>query len=179
LTGIGAIVLAIWAVNRYFRERNGETNLSIELTKTDYVINNYNKVYLDVSLENRGKVAIRTFERFTKGKEAKFTYIDKIETIKYSIELQVKRVKQSQTVLYYWFDPNQYAAVTDPINLLTDLEVLGDPKNTPFFIEPNETYHLGCWLQLDKGLYEAKVIVVGRKKKPDEFWHRRFPFEVK
>jgi len=55
-----------------------------------------------------------------------------------------------------------------------------DLKDPGFYMEPNESYHLGCWLNLDKGLYEAKVIVVGEKKNlPDDFWHRRLPFEVK
>lgn len=184
LTGVGAILLSIWAIRQYFKTREGETRLSIKLKKTCYNINNSFKVYFDISLENMGTVAIHTRKRFygnsDKTDVIEYTYKDSIETVRYSVELQVKRVKQSKTALYYWFDTNQYEMVTDPINLLTDLEDPDDPKLPPFFIESKETYHLCCWLQLDKGLYEAKVIVVGSEDKlPVDFWHRRFSFEVK
>jgi len=181
-TAIGAIGLAWWAIRKYFKERGNETKLSIDFKHTPYEINNFTSIYLDVQLKNEGLVDIRTFKRFIKGKDGKpkevdHTWKDENETVKYAIELQVKKVKQTQTALFNWFDPNQYESVLNPINLLTDIDI-SDLKDPGFYMEPNETYHMGCWLKLDRGLYEAKVIVVG-KKLPDEFWTMRFPFEVK
>ena len=181
LTGLAAIILAYWAVNRYFKERKSEPNLSIELKNTDYVIDNNSKVYLDISLENKGIVVFRAFNRFKKIKgiiqELDYSWKDSKETVKYAIELQIKKSKQGQLV-FDWFDPNHYDIVVEHINLLTDLETADLYNHYAFFMEPNEKYHFCCWLQLDKGLYEAKVIVIGQKY-PDEFWHRRFPFEIK
>jgi hypothetical protein len=184
LTGVGASGLALWALLKYKRERENKTKLSIVLSNYNYFINNLNQIYLDVLLKNEGIVEFRTFKRFHKAKkgnpsESEYTWKDSIETVKYSIELQIKKVKQCQ-VAFDWFDPNQYDTVIDHINLLKDVEIPDDPKDPPFYIEPRESYHLGCWVQLDKGLYEAKVIVVGEQKNlPDDFWTCRFPFEVK
>lgn len=175
LTGIGAIALAFWAINKYFREREHETKLSIELTKYNFEIDD-SKVYLDILLKNGGNVEIHTYNRYQNGMEVDASNgMNWDEVIKYSIELQIKRVKQTQVALFDWKDSNQYDTIQEHINLLTDID---SPEPPSFYLEPKDTYHLGCWLQLDKGLYEAKVIVIGERRK-DEFWHRRFPFEVK
>jgi hypothetical protein len=175
LTGIGACGVAYWAINKYYRDREHETKLSIELTKYNYEIDN-SKFYLDILLKNGGNVPIRTYNRFQKGAEVDASNgMNWDEEIKYSIELQIKKVKQTQVALFDWKDSSQYVTIQEHINLLTDIE---SPEPPSFYLEPKDTYHLGCWLQLDKGLYEAKVIFIGEKRR-DEFWHRRFPFEVK
>ncbi len=184
LTGFGAFGLAIWVLLKYRRERGRKTKLTIDLLNSNYLINNVNQIYLDVIFKNEGIVELRTFKRFRKDKngkstEVEYTWKDSIETVKYSIELQIKKVKQSK-VAFDWFDTNQYDTVIEHVNLLKDIEIPDDLKDPAFYIEPSESYHLGCWVQLESGLYEAKVIVVGDKKNlPDDFWHRRFPFEVK
>lgn len=184
-TGLGAILLAFWAIKKYFSERDNEARLSIEFSSTNYSINNSYYVYLDILLKNEGIVPLYTFKRFYKNNKGKiaakeYTWKDSIETITFSAELQVKRIKQGQIVSFDWFDKNQYETIIDHLNLLKDLEDTDDPKHYSFFLDSKESYHLGCYVQLNKGLYEAKVIVVGDEKKlPDDFWHRRFPFEVK
>jgi hypothetical protein len=184
LTGVGAIIIAFWALKKYFRERENETKLFIDLSLTNYNTNNTNQVFLDVYLVNEGMVALHTSKRFEKGPDQKiieksFTLEDSVEKIKYSVELQVKRVLKN-SVVYDWFDPKQYETVVEHLNLLKDIEVPDDPNHPSFFLEPKEKYHFGCWLTLEKGLYEAKVIVIGDEKTlPNDFWHRRFPFEVK
>jgi c-di-AMP phosphodiesterase-like protein len=184
LTGSGAIILAIWAINKYFKERDNEAKLNIELSNTNYSVNDSHYVYLDVLLKNEGKVSVYTYKRFNKDnkgdpEEAEYTWKDSTEMIKYSIELQIKKVRQSK-FSYNWFDSNQYDPIIDHINLLTDHEDPDDMDHHSFFLDQGEIYHLGCWVQLAKGLYEARVIVIGDKNKlPDDFWARRFPFEVK
>lgn len=182
LTGIAAALLAYWAIKTYFSSREHETKLSIDFDQKDFILNGTDRVYLDIILKNEGMVAIHTKKRFIKGSDGKaktidFTSEDEIETILYSVELQIKKIKNSN-LTYDWYDKNQYDPIHEHINLLKDLEIPSDYKHPAFFIEPKETYHFGCWLQLDKGLYEAKVIVIGVKQ-PDDFWHRKFPFEVK
>ena len=105
-----------------------------------------------------------------------FAYRDEIETIKYSIELQIKKVKLNH-VIYNWFDSQHYETFIEPINLLTDLEPpakFGDPV---FYLEPKDSQHLGCFLALFNGLYEAKVIFIGERKEED-FWTCRKPFII-
>jgi hypothetical protein len=183
LTGISAAVLAYWAIKKYFSARENETKLLIKISNTNYHINNSFQVYIDIFLRNEGIVAFDTCKRFIKNEygepeEVEYVWEDMIEKIKYSVELQVKKVKQVP-VSYDWSDTNQYETVQAHINLLTDYETPDNTEDPDFFMEPGEIYHLGCWLQLEKGLYEAKVIVVGTesKKRPD-YWVRRSPFEV-
>jgi len=182
LTGIGALMLAIWAMEKYSTERKNQTKLVIDYKIIQDYHNNPKSLYLDIILKNKGAVDLHTKKRFKQDENGKsielpYVYKDSIETIKYSIELQIKKVKDSQ-VISDWFASEQYEAVVEHINLLKDLEVPEDALHPAFFMEPKEPYHLGVWLNLDKGLYEAKVIVVGAKE-PDDFWHRRIPFEVK
>lgn len=184
LTGIAAVILAYWAINKYFKERSDKTKLSIEISNTNYLINGLHQVYIDVLLKNEGIVAVHTFKRFRKNDkgesgEVEYTWKDSIETIKYSVELQLKKVKQNK-ISYNWFSSDQYEPIFEHINLITDYENPDETNSNPFFIDPGETYHFGSWFQLERGLYEAKVIVVGDENElPDDFWMRRFPIEIK
>jgi hypothetical protein len=176
LTGLAAIFLAYWAWRKYFRERENETKLSIQIEIKTFANASNKQVYISVVLTNKGNVEIRSLNRF-KQKDS-ICYKDNVEIIKYPVSLQVKKVKTTQSASN-WFDPNHYEPIDglEEINLLSDLETPEKPNDPSFYLEPKDDYNLGCWLKLEEGFYEAKLIFIGEKL-PDEFWTKRFPFEI-
>jgi hypothetical protein len=181
LTAVVAGFLALWARQTVLKKRDFNTRLFIEEMKhTIYKVGDVFQVYIEVKIKNIGLVPVRTCVRFEsvdgKSQPKKFVYKDKLEEVWYSVELQIKRLKESK-ITFDWYDKTQYDSIADHINLLSDLEDPDDPKKPSFYLEPNDEYFLGCWVQLDKGLYEAKVIWVGENS-DDDFWHRRYPFIV-
>jgi hypothetical protein len=186
ITALTILVTAILTLRKYGLQRENQTKLNIEIITYNYVFEGQDYVYLDTILNNVGKVKLGAKYRFDN--KGHFAYNDENDpyekTLQYSLELQVKRVNKN---LYssYWFEmEKQYSKIDNlnSINLLDDFEVPNDPKAI-FYIEPDESAHFGCWLQLENGLYEAKVIFIGNKKldgkKPsDEYWRRRISFQV-
>ena len=101
LTGFATVSIVFWAMKKFRINRKSESVLNCKITKKKFEINNSKKIHLDIEFKNDGLVEIRTRKRVKE-----YVWEDKMEKVKYSIELQIKKVLENSLV-FNWFDEKQ------------------------------------------------------------------------
>jgi hypothetical protein len=171
-TAIAVLVGGAWAFYRFGLRREKETAVAIDLS---YIATPYEANYLvffDAILTNTAAV------RVTAKPHRHPAYGDSAETLQYAADLLLRRLpagSQPGTQIRWVSDNAQVPAPGDiEADLASEYEKDG---GTDFWMEPNESYHLGAAIILPPGSYLAMVTFVGRGG-DDEFWRRVFSLQV-
>jgi hypothetical protein len=165
-----------WALYRFGLLRENKAAIEIELhCKCIPEPNGRYFSYFDVTLINKGKVKAEA------RKKRRPAYRDEAETLKYGCSLLLRAIPKNiqERKPIGWFD--EEAKTKSPIegdievDLLYDYELNGE---TIFWMEPEESYHVGTGIVLQHGSYLAMITFVGNKENDDEFWRRTFIVQI-
>jgi hypothetical protein len=172
---VAAIVVGgIWAFYRFGLRREREPALGIDLSFTTVPYNSTSYlVAFDLTLANKGSVRLRAKRKRSPA------YSDKDEALKYSCDLMLRAVSTtlqpgSQVTWFSALDQRSPREGDIELDLISEHELDGD---TDFWMEPNETYHVGTALILQAGIYLVMVTFVGDASDGD-FWRRLFVIQV-
>jgi hypothetical protein len=150
----------------YSRERLGSA-LEIDLHSTFKTLGTQQLfAFIEVQLTNKGKVKLGA-----KNRQSSPAYSDKVEQLRYSGSLKLKKIKAHAASAKWidWFNDSSFEDASDEINLLHEYE--NPEQGTDFWMEPGEVYTLGVPLTLTPGIYLAKVTFIGSRSN-EEFWSR-------
>ncbi|HYM75863.1 MAG TPA: hypothetical protein VE377_07780 [Candidatus Dormibacteraeota bacterium] len=168
---LASIIGGVWVLFRFFNERTLESALTIDIDASLTPVDGKLLTFVDVKLSNVGKVRLQA----KPADPSENAYDDKVETLKYSCSLRLKKLLSladaSDAVIDWFKDKNVADSSLGEINLLNEYE---DPENhykVDFWMEPGEVYHLGVPLVLSPAVYLAKVTFVGDRC-DKEFWSR-------
>ena len=172
---VAAIVVGgIWAFYHFYLRREREAALGIDLS---FITVPYNStsylVAFDLTLANKGSVRLRAKQKRCPA------YSDKDEKLKYSCDLILRAVPTTlqpggQVTWFSEPDPKSPREGDIELDLISEHELNG---KTDFWMEPNETYHVGTALVLQAGTYLVMVTFVGDASDED-FWRRLFVIHV-
>ena len=173
-----AVVGGLWAWRRYWVERTDQAALEIGIDYRTISLDANYLVSFDISLANRGKVKIQAKPR----KDGAHTFDDGVEKLAHSGSLQLKRIQTSaatttRTINWFESDGLERVAGVSEVNFLTEYEDPTRGNIIDFWMEPNETYHLGATLVLGRGVYLVKATFVAAGG-DDNFWGRVTAIEV-
>jgi hypothetical protein len=167
-----AIIGGLWALLRVWTERTYEAAIDIEISSTCAADGPEYLVFLDVVLTNKGHTRVQAKYKRSEG----WAYNDGVEKLKHSGSLQVRRILPwvgPNNRFLDWFETPLLDSIPHlpEVNLLTEYEDPEQNNKIDFWMEPNETYHLGAPIVLSAGLYLAKVTFIGAAG-DDNFWSR-------
>ena len=152
-----AVGAGVWALYRFWVERQNEAALNIHIRKSIHKATAGCDIFVDVALTNTGKSKVQAHSE-------RPAYQDRDETLEFPCSLQVREVIYGGSKAAYcdWYDPSLVGVVNGipAIDLATAFENPAE-KATEFWIEPGETVHLGAMLVLPPGRYLLKVTFVG------------------
>jgi len=173
-----AILGGLWAFFRFLTERTYQAAIEIGIDYTCAPDEAQYIVFLDIILTNKGHTRVRAKYERTDG----WAYNDGVERLKHSGSLQVRRIlpwKQPNNRHLDWFETTLLEPIPDlpEINLFVEYEDPLKENKVAFWMEPNESYHLGASIVLPSGVYLAKVTFIG-KGGDDNFWSRVCSIQV-
>ncbi len=172
IVSVAAVIGGLWALRRYLIERTDEEAVVIEINSNCELHGRDYLVLLDVILTNKGHTKVQAKYERNEG----WAYNDGVEKLRHSGSLQVKTIRA-------WEPPNdrhldwfkspllEPVAGLPEVNLLIEYENPLQNNRIDFWMEPDETYHLGVPLVLSAGLYLAKVTFIASGG-DDNFWSR-------
>ena len=178
IVSVAAIIGGLWALRRYLIERTDEEAVVIEINSNCTLYGSDYLVLVDVILTNKGHTKVQAKYKRNKG----WAYDDGVEKLRHSGSLQIKAIRDWASLNdrhLDWFKSPLLEPVDrlPEVNLLTEYEDPLQNNRIDFWMEPDETYHLGIPLVLSAGLYLAKVTFVASGG-DDNFWSRVFCIQV-
>ena len=175
LRDLALAATGVWAAIRFRKERTYEAALEIRFNATVVSVGSLTTTFLEVTLINLGRSMLQARPVPERG----FVFNDGIEQVRFAGDLKLKRLDPASPgtdVHLDWFSSKSLTDVCE-INLLSEYENF-QGKRIEFWMEPGEVYRLGVPLNLEPGIYLAKITFVGANKTED-FWSRITAFEVK
>ena len=178
IVSVAAVIGGLWALHRYLIERTDEEAVDIEINSNCTVYGSDYLVLVDVILTNKGHTKVQAKYERNEG----WAYDDGVEKLRHCGSLQIKAIRawKSRNDRHLdWFKSPLLEPVDGlpEVNLLTEYEDPLQNNRIDFWMEPDETYHLGIPLVLSAGLYLAKVTFVASGG-DDNFWSRIFCIQV-
>ena len=178
IVSVAAVIGGLWALRRYLIERTDEEAVVIEINSNCTLYGSDYLVLVDVILTNKGHTKVQAKYKRNEG----WAYDDGVEKLRHSGSLQIKAIRgwASRNDRHLdWFKSPLLEPVDrlPEVNLLTEYEDPLQNNRIDFWMEPDETYHLGIPLVLSAGLYLAKVTFVASGG-DDNFWSRVFCIQV-
>lgn len=172
-TAIAILVGGAWAYYRFGIKRENETALAIDLAHSSIPYDSNYLVVFDVCLDNRGSV------RLGAKRKRKPAYKDREEVLAYSVNLLLRPVPPGSTprsrIAWFECETDKSPRPDDvELDLVAEYE---KARETDFWMEPGENYHVGATVVLSAGKYLAMVTFVGDRS-DDEFWRRTFLVQV-
>jgi hypothetical protein len=174
IVSVAAVIGGLWALRRYLIERTEEEAVAIEINSNCEL---HSRDYL-VLLTNKGHTKVQAKYERNDG----WAYNDGVEKLRHSGSLQIRTISAWEPPNdrhLDWFKSLLLEPVTGlpEVNLLTEYEDPLQDNRVDFWMEPDETYHLGVPLVLSPGLYLAKVTFIASGG-DDNFWSRLFCIHV-
>ncbi len=178
IVSVAAVIGGLWALRRYLIERTDEEAVDIEINSNCKAYGSDYLVVLDVILTNKGHTKVQAKYERNEG----WAYDDGVEKLRHSGSLQIKAIRAwaSRNDRHLdWFKSSLLEPVDGlpEVNLLTEYEDPLQNNRIDFWMEPDETYHLGIPVVLSAGLYLGKVTFVASGH-DDNFWSRVFCIQV-
>jgi len=185
-----------YAIRRFGlkRERFSFLNLTLD-AKVMHDLGEVKLVSIVISLENKGETRINA--RRKRGTK-EFLYDDDFDQCMHAGTLKIRPIPiEQEPLIFDWYSlkpmnakisrgdiegVNTTEESLEQINYLNEFE---DPKDNyrevDFWLEPKESYIVGVPIWLRPGMYCAKAIFLGPRKKyqDDEYWSHTTIFHVK
>jgi hypothetical protein len=165
-----SVLVALWELYKFLRGRTFQSRLRIDISSSATPLGKNHLVFVDVQVTNfgKGKIQARPVG------DGEWAYKDQFETVAYSGSLQIKQIDAASVQGNEALDWFKSAAVKEvpgisEINLLDEYALTDKNNRIEFWLEPDETVHLGTAVVLSPGHYLLKASFYGTK--PEDFWH--------